>query len=222
MVQPTRDIEDNYPEYLADTYGYAYDADDIVSIAAIRRHEALRRLDAQGLEAVEVASLDDYQRWALGQAYLRHGDLDGFLRIGALLLQSTDDHPALVYREISLRLADTLVEALRIREATSLLGRHLERWPDDLAALQLRAVIDVVADRSQTDRLDALAEAHADDPDFFVEVAELLGRLGQEPTAREWLDRAEACATRVGDGAIGVDIALLRDALGEAEAPPET
>ena len=46
----TRSIEDNYPEYVLETFGYQYDALEVIDREALTRHDNLRHASREELE----------------------------------------------------------------------------------------------------------------------------------------------------------------------------
>jgi hypothetical protein len=207
--RPHRSIEDNYPEYLEHEYGYAYEVADVMSQTAIVRHEELLHADTDELEAVALDSLDDFQKWAVARAWRRLGNTERFFGACETLLDSKEEHPVVIYSEISRWLAEELARAERLEEAHERLASHLERWPSDVQAQELIGIIDLLANEGDDTRLRELVAEYPADAELRFEIAEDLWRFEKLDAARAWLDEAREAATSTGDQAALVDIELL-------------
>ncbi|MFP4598920.1 MAG: tetratricopeptide repeat protein [Persicimonas sp.] len=209
-------IEDNYPEYVEQVYGYAYEVDDVMSQQALARHDELLRATPDQLEQVDVGSLDDFQLWAVARAWRRQGDFDRFVEFSERLLSSDNQHPVVIYSEISRGLARELAGVGRLQDARERLETHLQEWEGDVQARQLAGVIDVLEDDEQDndEQLRRLAREFPSDAELRFEIAEDLWRFGSHQPAEKWLDEAREVARETGDHATLVDIELLADKLG--------
>ena len=207
--RPRRSIEDNYPEYLEHEYGYAYEVADVMSQSAIVRHEELLHASAAELEALAVDSLDDFQTWAVARAWRRLGERERFYETGKKLLASDEEHPVVIYSEISRWIAQELTGAERLNEARELLERHLEKWPSDVQAQELIAIVVLLGDEGDDAKLRELADEYPADAELRYEIAEDLWRFGRQEAAMRWLDEARETAEQSGDDAALVDIELL-------------
>ena len=219
MNDPTplgrRSIEDNYPEYLEHEYGYAYEVADVMSQAALARHEELLHLDAGALEQVNLEDLDDFQLWAVARAWRRLGEFERFVELSRRLIDSDDEHPVVIYSEISRWLARELTGHERTEEAQQILAEHLERWPSDTQARALAGLVAYVASDDDA-RLQTLVDDYPDDAELHFEIAEDLWRFGRGEAASKWLEQADKAAERSQDASVRVDIELLADRIAQA------
>lgn len=215
--QSSRSIEDNYPEYLDREYGYVYEVDDVMSQGALKRHDHLLHADEDALMEAEPDAQNDFFCWAIARAWRRLGEFDRFVSICGDLLDGGEEHPVVVYSEISRGLARALVSAARLEEATETMRAHLERWPDDIEARQLAGVIDLLAKPVDEGRLEALLEEFPADAELCFEISEDLWRFGEDAKAAEWLERARQAAEESKDHAAKVDIELLAGRLERVE-----
>jgi hypothetical protein len=212
---PRTNVEDNYPEYLEHEFGYAYEVDDVMSQAAIARHQTLLHADAAELEDTDVDGLDDFQRWAVARAWRRLGKTERYVDGCRALLETDNAHPVIIYSEISRGLAHHLIDADRLDEARQILDEHFEHWASDVQARQLAAIIDLLEADNEA-ALEELCADYPDDAELRFEIAEDLWRFGRVEAARRWLERAGEVARSSGDHAALVDIELLGDRLAEA------
>lgn len=215
-LHPRRSVEDNYPEYLEHEYGYAYEVADVMSQAEIARHEELLHADASALETVDTDNLDDFQKWAVARAWRRLGDHDRFLEIARALLDSDEEHPVVIYSEISRWVAHELAGAEKLDEAKALLDRHLQRWESDVQARELAAVVAFLKDDADDSQLQALAAEFPADAELRYEIAEDLWRFGRRQAAEQWLEEARRAADQSADEAVKVDIELLAGRIAKA------
>lgn len=203
-----RSVEDNYPEYLEHEYGYAYEVADVMSQAALEQHETLLHAEPQALEALELSELDDFQIWAVARAWRRAGRFDRFLEVTRRLLSSEDEHPVVIYAEISRWVAAELAGDGRLEEASELLVEHLNRWDNDLQARELAAVVDFLENDDDAS-IRRLGDEHPDDAELLYDIAEDLWRFDRLDAAGKWLDETRLVAERIGDEALIVDVELL-------------
>lgn len=209
-----RDIEDSYPEYAEHEYGYAYDAWDLLSLGETDRHDRLIAAPLEELDALEVDALDDLQRLAVARGYRRHGEHESFVRVCRRILQSDSRHPAVVYPEVAVLAARDMMTLDR-PQALAWLEEFDEYTEELMEARILRAVVHAKLHDSR-DRLEDIAAEHADESEWYYEVAEECWRQQMPEMALEWLATARDMARTFGDRAILIDIELLTTRL---EAP---
>ena len=208
-----RDIEDNYPEYPEDEYGYTYDAWDLLSLSEVDRHDELEQAPLEVLDALDD-ELDDLERLAVARAFRRHGRDDDFIRLCRAILGSDERHPAVVYPEIAVFGARELAREDQPR-ARAWLDEFAEEIDELMEGRILQAVLeDLLTDSS--DLLDTLVEEYEDEPELYYEIAEEFLRQQAGEPAREWLQHARKKAEAVGDRTTLIDIELL-----EAQLPAE-
>jgi thioredoxin-like negative regulator of GroEL len=212
-----RSIEDNYPEYLAHEYGYAYEVADVMSQTAIVRHEELLHSSADELQSVDPASLDDFQTWAVARRWRGLGDAERFFETCRAILDTQQEHPVVNYSEISRWLAQELASASRLDEAAQRLDTHLERWPSDVQAQEMSGVVDLLANEDDDSKLRELVEAHPEDAELRFEIAEDLWGFQKVAAARRWLEEARKTAMSAGDQAVLVDIKLLASRIADTD-----
>ena len=214
--RPRRSIEDNYPEYLEHEYGYAYEVADVMPQAAIARHEALLHAAPEELDALDLASLDDFQKWAVARAWRRLEDHHRFLEISRAILASTEEHPVVIYSEISRWVAQQLAGDDKLDEAKQLLTDHLQRWPSDVQAEELLGVVEFLGEDGTDEPLRALAARFPADAELRYEIAEDLWRFGERQAAAAWVEEARLAAEQSADEAALVDIELLAERIENA------
>lgn len=207
-------VEDDYPEYPEQSFGFAYEVDDVMSQGALRRRDELMCADAATLEQLDVDNLDDFERWTAAHAWRRLGEEARFVEIAQNILASEDSHPVIVYSEISRGLAWLFITEKRYGEAAEILDAHSERWPDDLQGEQLAALLAHLRDDDGA-QLEELASEHPGDAELRYEFAEDLWQLGRHQAAKRWLEKARRAANETGDRAVLVDITLLEERLEE-------
>ncbi len=210
------DIEDNYPEYLADERGYAWDAWDVLAADVIRRHDAIARASADDLAALDPAGLDDLDRWAFARASRELMDLDGFFDAARLVMASSDEHRGVSYAEVFISAIEALSDAGLGDEASLHLRTFRERWPEDTQAARLSVWIAARGPDLATSLEDAIAEL-MDDAEAMFEIGEDLAAIGASEHALTALDAAAALADTHGLRALLLDIALLRADLAATE-----
>ncbi|MFB6262776.1 MAG: hypothetical protein ABEL76_03975 [Bradymonadaceae bacterium] len=208
---------DDYPYYLDQTWGYSYRARDVVSVAALERHDELVEADPGTLGDVDVGELDDFLTWAVARAARANGALDEFVDRVDGILTSDDDHPALNYREVHLTAARTCLRDGRFDRARDLLDSFEHRWPDRaMPARRESCLLALEADGPEAarERVEAFLEVFTD-PEAALELAEDLNEVGSDELAGDALRKARRRAEERGDGALLVDIELLERRLGE-------
>lgn len=209
-----RDIEDNYPEYLDDELGYAWDAWDILPADVIRRHDALVAATQSELADIDPAGLDDLDRWAYARACRRAGDIDGFLEAARLVLASEQGHRGLNYPDVYVATIQAMARAERIDEANLHLEQLRERWPEDTRSVRLAVFVASVWDvASAREALNDAIEHHQDDAELLFEIAEDLHVTERPELCREALLAVEAAAERTGATAVLVDVTVFREKL---------
>ncbi len=207
--RPHRSIEDNYPEYLDQAFGYAYEVADVMTQAEIARHEGIVHASADELDALDPSALDDFDRWALARAWRRLGEVERYLDTARLLLASEAEHPVIIYSEISRGVALDLADAGRLDEALEQLRVHLQRWDSDIQARELKGIIEFVATGDDATALEELVAEFPDDAELRLDIAEDLWRFGGIEAARTWVHNARSAAVASDDRAALVDIELL-------------
>lgn len=210
-------VEDDYPEYPEQSYGFAYEVDDVMSQRALRRRDELLGADAAALGELDIDRLDDFERWTAAHAWRKLGEQTRFVQLARRVLASEEAHPVIVYSEISRGIAWLFITEERYEEAGEVLETHRDRWPDDLQGRQLAALLAYLRGDDSA-RLEALASEHPDDAELRYEFAEDLWQLGRHEEASRWLEKAREAATASGNRAALVDIALLEERL-EQNAP---
>lgn len=218
---PHRSIEDNYPEYLEQSYGYAYEVADVLSQAEIARHEKLTHATAAELDGVDLDGLSDLDRWTVARARRRLGQFDRYLEICSKLLDSDQEHPVVVYSEISRWVALDLADAGRLGAARQRLKAHLQRWEGDVQARELIGIIEFIDADGDDGYLKELAAEFPGDAELRFEIAEDLWRFGRVEAANDWVNQARRAAEASGDRAALVDIELLAERIANAPASPE-
>jgi hypothetical protein len=216
------DIEDNYLEYVDDERGYTWDAWDVLSADVIRRHDDVLRSSAEELAALDPAGLDDLDRLAYGRASRRHGDLDGFLDAGRLILASGRNHRGVDYRGVYAAVIETLARQTAFDEARLLHEEMGDRWPDDEEVDRLQVWIALHFDEaSAAAAIEDVLSRRGRDPELIFELCEDALTAGRAELASQLLARTEAVAREENLSAILVDVELLREKLGASAATEE-
>lgn len=201
------DIEDNYPEYLEDELGYAWDAWDVLPADVIRRHDSIVTASAHELDSIDPAALDDLDRWAYARACRRSGDVDGFLSAARLVVASKEAHHGLQYAEVFIATIGLMATEGLGDEALLHLSEFRERWPEDSRAVRLEASVTIRQDPQKA--IDTALTDAADDADRLFEIAEDVAQL--HPTgAEQLLQAAESLARGEEATSLLLDIDLLR------------
>jgi len=220
-------IEDNYEDYLDDECGFAYDFADRMTPEDIAEQDSILFASAAQLRALEEAApepANGLNLWMRARAWERLGDAARYFELCAQLLDASPEHPLLIYPEISRRVARKRAEQAEFGAAQQRLRTHLERWPQDLQAERLGAVIDFLAGRAEIDTaqdadlaLRAFASRFPEDAELRYEIAEDLWHFGSTEAARAWLEEAREVATQH-DLTTLVDIELLRARFARTES----
>ena len=203
----TDDIIDDYPDYLDDERGYAWDAWDVLPADVIARHDAIAAGSADDLDALDPAGLDDLDLWAYARVWRKLGKQDEFLDAVRLLLASKDEHRGLRYADVWVEAIESLSRAGACDEAALHLRSFRERWPTDSRADRLQAWIAVHDGRAEDGAREAVATI-VDDAELLFEVAEDYVRLGQD--AALLIARCRELAEQQGRTALVLDIDLLQ------------
>lgn len=222
-------IEDNYEEYLDEECGYAYDFADRVTPEDVAMQDSILAASAAQLRALDDAApepANGLHLWMRARAWERLGDSARYFDLCAQLLDAGPEHPLLIYPEISRRVARHHAARAQLGAAQARLGTHLERWPQDLQAEQLRAVVDFLQRRADTGppedadaALRAFASRFPEDAEIRYEIAEDLWHFGSFEAARAWLKEARDVATQH-DLTTLVDIELLHARFARSESTP--
>jgi tetratricopeptide (TPR) repeat protein len=212
-----RDIEDNYPEYPEDEYGYTYDAWDLLTLEETDRHDELITSSPEVLESLDTDELDDLERLAVARASRRIGETDRFITTCREMLESESRHPAIVYPEIAIFAGRELASDDKPR-ALAWLDEFYERAQELMEGRILRAVLQtLVSDESEL--MDSIIEEYGDEAEMYYEVAEEFDRQGDTDAARSWLEQAREKANATGDRATLIDVDLLARELPESTTP---
>lgn len=208
------DIQDDYPEFLDDQLGYAWDAWDVLGSDEIRRHDAIAASTAEELAGLDPEAMDDLDRWAFARAARRLGDADAFLRATRLLLDPKGTHRGLEYREIFAVAVQVLGEQGAFEEAELHLQVMSESWPHDTDVERLSARVAFLSDPARgTQAFSSLLARWSDQPELLFEVATDLVALGDRTFAETALQACVEAAQATGEEAALVDVALLREEL---------
>jgi hypothetical protein len=207
---------DDYPEYVADTCAYRYDAWDRLSLDVVARHDALLAMEPERLEREIDADSDDLERWAAARALRRAGERPRFLELGVeLVCGDGAPHPALSYDELALYLTRELLRDRDFERGDRLLSRLAEILSEDNLDRRRLVILRDLLERSAElegeapedlgDRLEPIAE----EPELLYELAEDLLEVECHSCGREVLARARERAEELGRRDLLVDIELL-------------
>lgn len=206
-------IEDNYEEYLDDECGFSYDHADRMTPEDFAAQDAILHASPEELQAMEGAALEPpegLKLWMLARAWERLADAPRYFELCAQLLDAELEHPLVIYSEISRRVARQRAKAAEFSLARERLRAHLERWPEDLQAEQLSALIVYLesGDAADDSALRAFVARFPKDAEIRYEIAEDLWHFGRLQAASDWLHKAREVATQH-DLTTLVDIELL-------------
>ncbi len=211
MIQ---DIEDNYPDYVDDERGYAWDVWDVLAADVMRRHDDVLNSSPEALGRLDPGGLDDLDRWAYARASRRHGDLEGFLDAGRLIVASERGHRGIDYRGVFATIIETLAREGATDEARLLHEEMANRWPGNDEVERLHVFIALQFDEEHAlEAVDGVLERRPDDAELFFELSEDAHHAGRPALAGELLRHAEESARRQGHTAILVDIELFKKQL---------
>ncbi len=202
-LRPGEVIEDDYPEYLEETRGYAWDAWDLLDDEATRRHDERLHAGAEALEARDAG--DDLEQWATIRALTRLGEEARALAMLDALLAGERAHLALNYDELY---AEAVERALRVgADAAALLERWRASSPEH--DLTLWHILHALASDDAQSAATGLGHACArGDAEELCDLGDALARHGYGEYAREAWERAEVAAREAGMTAVLVDLAL--------------
>lgn len=210
------DIEDDYPTYVTDELGYAWDAWEIVTSDEMRRHDELLAASADELSQIDPGTLDDLSRWAYARRARELQGEDAFIDVARLVLGSTAEgagtaHPALDYAEVHYAVAASLANVGALDEAAVVVSAATTSWPDDS---DLRRLDVCIAVRSRPEvaaaRVEKFVDDHAGDAELLFELAEDLAGMGMVELAGVALDACQVAATGT---STMIDVELLREEL---------
>lgn len=226
--QDQRSIEDNYPDYLDDEFGYGYRFFDQLTQSELARHDKILHADAAQLEALGAAvkeqlKPDPLELFALTRAWWRLGEGEQFRQACGALLKAEATHPGIAYAELSRRLAWEYARAEDLAAAYTHLDAHLARYPEDLSARRLVAIFKQIADPAPSALIDhsPLAKFLAEfpqDAELRLEIAEDLYQLDHPEDALFWLKDAHKVAQAY-DPTTLVDVLLVGRRLFPLEPP---
>ncbi len=217
-----RSIGDGYPEYVDEELGYNYHAWEVISAAESRRHEQIRRMEADQLKGLQqkLSPLSDLERWAFARRFLHQDDMEAYFDFVQRIVEGALDHPALHYPEIFVDVARRRAALDELDRAGEWVDRIEQTWPEFSDAIPLlRAQLLLYAEKTEDaeEAYDKAIKPHKD-VDLLIETAEDFHRLGSDETALHWLTRARGLAEETGDTASIVDIELLQRKLSPVKA----
>ncbi|GEM_PF-3884651 len=193
------DIEDNYPEFLNDTMGYAWNAWDILSQQDITLHDRIR----SGEE--ESNTLGDLGVWASCHHHLKAHNLSALIEDGSRLFPLQEKtSQALAYDEIAAIIANAMIEDERFDDASQFLEARKKDFPD---AVEIRISGFVLKAGIGDVQLGEVIE-NEDEQEFLFDLSEAFLEAGFIDAAR--LSHQRCKALEVGKlSAIHVDLASM-------------
>ena len=217
----TRSIEDNYPEYVLETFGYQYDALEVIDREALTRHDNLRHAsreeleramgDGEGVERDALAALAIAHRWRELEALEESAEALEFIL-------SAPPHASVAIDEVFEFAILTRLTLKQYDRARHLLDAPPE-WTESWHRLPLLSglVATLEGDPSDGERMfDAYIDdegAEGERGERCYETAELLSDYLEHELAKTWLVRARSRAEAEADRALLVDITLMEDKL---------
>ncbi|MFU8806634.1 MAG: hypothetical protein ACNA8W_22690, partial [Bradymonadaceae bacterium] len=203
-MNPAPSLGDYYEEYLDDELGYRFEAWDVISIEALRRHDVILHAAEPYLANLKSEDLDDLDRWALARARLRQGNVEAYLSWGLEIARSEANHPAIHYPDLTGRILLDHARQGLLDEAADLLASYRERWPELKAqADQLEIGLAILA--GDPVLAGSLYARHVESFDnaalTALELAEDAAAAGLLELAMGWLDDARRRATEGKDSA---------------------
>lgn len=208
---------DNYPQYLRDTLGYAYDATDRVSLRSREHHFEWLNAGPDELASADPSTLDDFTLLGLARGWLADDDLDAFIDICDHLLEPPRNHDAVRYPEVALLAGYTLGDHDAPGRGLQYLETHDElfdvaRDRREYALLRGRLLL---LDDSPQEATSAFQKACdiSDEAETRLDIATVCARIDFRDRALAWLDRAEQLADTSGRSALTVDIDVWRERL---------
>ncbi len=197
------DLEDDYPEYVDETWGYAWDVWDTTHARNISRH---RKILAEGSDD-DPAGLSNFDRWAL----VRHQQESGepFLDSLRLMLTSPQDHGGLNLPEIFEFAIRALAHHGLFDEAEHAEQKLEELWPEypglSLASMTRKAL----EGRDREELAHEAIESWSEDVDQLIDFAKEWRYLGESEMARKTLSAARSIAQTNDDRPSLLDIELM-------------
>jgi len=206
----TRSIEDNYPSYVLETFGYQYDALEVIDREALTRHDNLRHATREALEATELADCNSLEALAVAH---RHRDFEA-LEASAEALEyilSAPPHASVAIDEVyefAILTWLTLEQPERARQLLDTPPEWTSSWHRLPLIKGLLATI-VAADATAKASFEKYIEdGEGDRAERSYEIAELLSEYLRHESARGWLERSRQYAHEEEDHALLVDISL--------------
>jgi hypothetical protein len=206
----TRSIEDNYPSYVLETFGYQYDALEVIDRAALTRHDNLRHASREDLEAVELAACNSLEALAVAH---RQRDFEA-LEASALALEhilAAPPHASVAIDEVYEFAILTWLTLGKPERAKRLLDTPPE-WTSSWHRLPLLrglfAHLERETDESDTSFDKYIEEGEGDRAERSYEIADLLSDYEQWDAAKGWLEQARTYAGEEKNNALLVDISL--------------
>lgn len=166
------------------------------------RHNELLGADRDALAEVNFKKLGPLERWAVAQAYARHGMRAEFQEACRAILKARKRHDALMYEDIYLELISDLADAKDFDEAFSYLDKFQKAFPDDddiyqrVHGLLLIESGKVHEGRALLDELMARADDHGE---LHLEIGDDLLAMGHPELALRILARGKDFARQSRD-----------------------
>ncbi len=233
IVPPTpRAIGDDYTEYVRETFGYQYDALDLLTPAQKRRHDRLRASDKEALTTMDATDgQGDLERLGIAHAMLANDMEDRATEVLCAIAATTQDfHACVAYDEV---LEQTCLSLVSRGDAS----RADDLWSGQTALTEQMPRAELIrgvwlwmlgeADDA-TQHLEAYVaqreEETAPDLERYYDVAEALWQRAMAASAaRAWAHRGLKEAEAAGYRALVTDLRLFlanlppQDAEGEEE-----
>lgn len=208
MTLDHTDIEDNYADYVQDTWGYAWDAWDVLPADVIRRHDHLLKTDT-AVDTIDLASLTNFERWAL----VSHDEKSVRLESLRLIISSSEDSPGLNLAEVFDFAVRAFSDEELFDEALHVEEKLVEKWPE-YPGLALARLYRELREGQPTEPAVARVLENVEDTeemkvDLWIEVAEELLALGLVSHARDVLERGRSVAIERDDRPSLLDIDLI-------------
>jgi len=208
-------FKDDYPGYVDDTTGYAWDAWDTVTARAMRRHDDLLASSVEELEALDLEALDDLQRLAASRAWRAHDYEEESLDALGRIARSDMEHPAIRYDEVRAHLVERELRRGALTRAGQALGELAQRDPEHHMLWRLEALHTALGGDSQkaSELIREGLRERPDDPELRYDVAKELADFGYTGWSKAYLKQARLVAERTGKRSVLVDVALLEGEL---------
>lgn len=208
---------DNYPEYLRDTFGYAYDATDRVSLASRESHHSWLDASADELQSAELDEMNDFVRLGVCRGFLNAGHTDQFVQVTRRLLDTPRDHQAVRYPELPLLVASLLGESERPEDGLDFLQDYddlAEKEADRREYLLFRGRLLLQSGRpDEANTAFHQACEISDEPETRLDITAVCAQAEADNLAADWLEKAESLAKNRNDSALLVDIDIWREQL---------